>query len=65
LIDWWNEIFEVPCVALDAATEADTTSFIRAGADLIGVALAPGQSVADVADRVRDVGSIVRSGTPA
>jgi thiamine-phosphate pyrophosphorylase len=35
IIAWWAEIFEVPCVALDPAAEADARVFVADGADFI------------------------------
>lgn len=35
IIAWWARIFEVPCVALDPAAEADARVFVADGADFI------------------------------
>lgn len=35
IIGWWSELFEVPCVALDAAAAADARTFVADGADFI------------------------------
>lgn len=39
LIDWWSEIFQVPCVAFDIETPEDAHDLVRAGADFIAVRL--------------------------
>lgn len=53
LVQWWSEIFEVPCVALDADSEADQLQYIEAGADFLGTAIPAGQSPHAVADLLR------------
>jgi thiamine-phosphate pyrophosphorylase len=37
LVEWWSEIFEVPCVALDVETMADATALAAAGADFVAL----------------------------
>jgi thiamine-phosphate pyrophosphorylase len=46
LIAWWAEIFEAPCVALDAETPEEAQALARAGADFVGVRLAAEASAA-------------------
>jgi len=46
LIAWWAEIFEAPCVALDAETPEQAQALARAGADFVGVRLAADVSAA-------------------
>jgi thiamine-phosphate pyrophosphorylase len=41
LIQWWAEIFEVPCVALDVSTASDAERLARAGADFVAIRLPP------------------------
>ena len=55
LIEWWAEIFEVPCVAFDVETASDAEAFARAGADFVAVRLAPAMPPADVRTMLRDV----------
>lgn len=57
LVAWWSEIFEVPCVALDAADIDDLREFRRADADFVAVAIPQGLPVADVTKVVRDARS--------
>lgn len=47
LIEWWAEVFEIPCVACDAASE-DALALAGAGADFICVGLPEGRSTADL-----------------
>jgi thiamine-phosphate pyrophosphorylase len=39
LVQWWAEIFEVPCVAFDIDTPADAEDLARAGADFLALRL--------------------------
>ncbi len=49
LVAWWSEIFEVPCVALEAGAVADTAELAAAGADFVAVRLPPDLAPADAA----------------
>ncbi len=53
LVQWWVEIFEVPCVAFDVEDRQDIIDLAEAGADFIGITLPAGISPADAAERVR------------
>jgi thiamine-phosphate pyrophosphorylase len=46
LVEWWNEIFEVPCVALDVESIADATALAAVGADFVALRL-PQEEPAD------------------
>jgi thiamine-phosphate pyrophosphorylase len=37
IIEWWAEIFEVPCVAIGGITAANCAPLVRAGADFLAV----------------------------
>lgn len=37
LIEWWSEIFEVPCVAFDVDNGDDATALARTGADFVAL----------------------------
>jgi len=39
LIEWWSEIFEVPCVAFDVESPNEAAALVRAGADFVALAL--------------------------
>jgi thiamine-phosphate pyrophosphorylase len=54
LIEWWAEIVEVPCVALDVETAPDAEALARAGADFVAVRLASQMTPDDVRTAVRD-----------
>jgi thiamine-phosphate pyrophosphorylase len=63
LIQWWAEIFEVPCVAFDVATPSDAEALAGAGADFVAVRLASAMSPEDVRTTLRDYA--VALGVPA
>ena len=54
LIQWWAEIFEIPCVAFDVATASDAEALAGAGADFVAVRLAPTMAPEDVHTALRD-----------
>lgn len=37
LLEWWSEMFEIPCVAIGGITAANGPSLVRAGADFLAV----------------------------
>ncbi|MGD2133315.1 MAG: thiamine phosphate synthase [Maricaulaceae bacterium] len=37
IIEWWSEIFEVPCVAIGGVTAENCAPLVRAGADFLAV----------------------------
>lgn len=37
LLEWWSEMFEIPCVAIGGITAANCPPLIRAGADFLAV----------------------------
>lgn len=37
LLEWWSEIFEIPCVAIGGITVANCQPLVRAGADFLAV----------------------------
>ena len=47
LVQWWAEIFEVPCVAFDVDDAEEAAALARAGADFIAVCLPPTLGDAD------------------
>ena len=53
LIAWWAEIFEIPCVAMDAEDAGQAAALAAAGADFVSLALPAGLAVADAVDRAR------------
>lgn len=66
LLDWWAEIFEVPCVALDAETPDAAAALAASNADFVAIRLAAGLSPADAAQRVRAFAEAVnRAGVTA
>ena len=57
LIQWWAEIFEVPCVALDLADADAVERADHLGADFAALSLPAQMTVADVERLVADTGS--------
>lgn len=53
LINWWSEIFEVPCVAFDVATPDQAEALGRAGADFVTLAISPATTAHDAVARVQ------------
>lgn len=53
LVQWWSEIFEVPCVALDASDTQEQLAFVEAGADFLGLTITADQPAHAVADMLR------------
>lgn len=53
LVEWWAEIFEVPCVAFGAASPEDAARLARLGADFVACTVPSVATPADVAERVR------------
>ena len=37
LLQWWSELFVLPCLAEAAVTEDDGAALVRAGADFVAV----------------------------
>lgn len=58
-IEWWAEVFEVPCVALGVGDAAEAVRLAEAGADFIGWRLAAGQAPAAAADGLRTLAAVL------
>jgi len=37
ILEWWSEMFELPCVAIGGITAANCALLVRAGADFLAV----------------------------
>ena len=59
LVTWWGEIFEIPCVVLDADGAQEAERLARAGADFVAVRLATGASAASAHDLVAAIGAAI------
>lgn len=53
LLQWWFEIFQVPCVAFDIADAGEAMALARTGVDFVALALPATASPADGAAAVR------------
>lgn len=52
-IDWWAEIFQVPCVAFDVIAAEEAGGLLRAGADFIGLHIGSAMPMRDVQELVQ------------
>ena len=62
LVAWWAEIFEVPCVALDVVSAAETAVAERGGADFVALTLPPGATVDAVMSLTGKVDAVLMLG---
>lgn len=62
LIEWWAELFEVPCVAWleEGDTAEDANRYVQAGADFLCLAFEPG-AAADGSERILDLTAVTGS----
>ena len=65
LLQWWAEIFEVPCVALDVASTAAAAKAAEAGAEFVAISVPAGSSPADAVAQVAAMVAAMTSETPA
>ncbi len=63
-VNWWAEIFEIPCVALDAPCSASAREMAKLGADFVAFRVDSKLNPADVQDQVRTFANAV-GGTAA
>ena len=61
LVQWWAEIFEVPCVALGVRGIEEAAALARAGADFLGIEAEAGLSPDAMSTRVRDIAAALQS----
>ena len=59
LVQWWAEVFEVPCVALGVRTAEQATALASSGADYVGIEAEAGLSLEAMASRARAVAAAV------
>ena len=57
LLEWWQEIMEIPCVAIGGITPANCTPLVKAGADFLAVSAAVWNG--DEAQAVRDFAAAI------
>ncbi len=55
MVNWWAELFEVPCIAFDVTTADEAADLADAGADFIALTVADGLSPADSRHHVDSV----------
>jgi thiamine-phosphate pyrophosphorylase len=65
LIEWWAEIFETPCVAVDVETPEEAAALARAGADFIAVGLGADLTPHAARDLVACMFAAIRAGEAA
>jgi len=59
LIDWWSEIFEIPCVAFDVTSPEQAAGLCEAGADFISIRIGDGMSAREARERVASIATAV------
>lgn len=59
LVEWWSEIFVVPCVAFDVATNGQASDLANSGAEFVTVVVTPEMSAADAARHVAEIAALV------
>lgn len=62
MVQWWAEIFEVACVALDVDTIEDAGDLRAAGADFVAVTIGAGMTAGEVRERVGAIAHALREG---
>jgi thiamine-phosphate pyrophosphorylase len=65
LIQWWSELFEVPCVAFDVPDPDAARHLASVGADFVAVCVRSTDMQADAAARVRAYSEAIRVPEPA
>lgn len=65
LIQWWSEVFEVPCVAFDVPEPGAAHHLAAMGADFVAVSIRSTDTPADAAARVREFSEAIRVPEPA
>lgn len=59
LIEWWSELFEIPCVALDVETREDAQRLAQANADFVALAVPQRASAQEVLERFSDFAAAI------
>lgn len=65
LIEWWSELFEIPCVAFDVDDAVDAHALSLAGADFVSLRLTGTISPADARDQLLQFAAALGSIEPA
>lgn len=65
LVDWWSEIFEVPCVGFAATTPDDARALAEAGAEFVAVHLPRATAPAEIRDVMMDLDAALALPEPA
>ncbi|MCK5088565.1 MAG: thiamine phosphate synthase [Hyphomicrobium sp.] len=55
LIEWWSDIFEVPCVAFDVETPQEAVALAHVGADFVVLAIPAGLAIEELARWAQDL----------
>lgn len=64
LVQWWAEVFEIPCVALDVRAVEQAEALSRSGADFVGIEAEAGLSADAMATRVRAIATALEAAAP-
>jgi thiamine-phosphate pyrophosphorylase len=63
LVAWWAEIFEIPCVAMDATGPEQAGALAAAGADFVSLRLPGGLAAAEAVTLARQWAAAITSST--
>ena len=55
LIEWWNKIFQVPCVAFDVESQREAAALAHLGADFVTLTLPAGLTAEELAHWAQDL----------
>ena len=58
-VEWWAEIFAVPCVAFDVTSVGEAAELAEAGADFLVLALRNGETASAIVERVRAIDAVL------
>jgi len=59
LVEWWAEIFQVPCVAFDVESPREAEALSRAGADFLAVTVPAGEAPAAAGERIAGIAAAI------
>lgn len=65
LVEWWSEVFEIPCVAFDVTKPENAHELAAIGADFVSVGIASSESEKDAIARVRAFADALHMPEPA
>ncbi|MBM3540056.1 MAG: thiamine phosphate synthase, partial [Alphaproteobacteria bacterium] len=64
ILEWWSEIFEIPCVAIGGITVENCPPLVKAGADFLSVISGVWDYPSGPASAVRDFNTAIKAAKP-